>query len=329
MKTNFTKQYQKDDTFENVIDSLNEHLFKVQGELYQPFKEPVSIHIIGAPRSGTTLLTQIILSSIQVGYINNFIATFWKAPLYGIYLSKKLLGLDYISNFSSEFGRTNEIQEPHEFGYFWKYHLNYKDHLQKTYDRNHLIKWEELKNILSQMYIGFERPIVFKSFLYGFHATQAVKELPKSIFIYIERDVIQNAYSILKLRKKMFNNFDNWASMKPIQFNKLKNMDIYKQVVGQVLYLNYEYRKQLDNIPQQNKLLLDYDTLCNDVEKSTQRIYEKILHFDKGIIKQSDISNSDLDISLRRNHIPEHIKLKLKDALDWHINNDQELATFK
>ena len=79
--------------------SLNENLQKVQQQLYNTITEDqTSIHIIGAPRSGTTLLSQLLLSYTQVGYINNLIAAFWNAPLYGIHLSKKLLPKPYISS---------------------------------------------------------------------------------------------------------------------------------------------------------------------------------------------------------------------------------------
>ena len=95
----------------NAFASLNENLQQAQKQLYNTITEDqTSIHIIGAPRSGTTLLSQLLLSFTQVGYINNLIAAFWNAPLYGIYLSKKLLPKAYISSFTSDYGATNNIE---------------------------------------------------------------------------------------------------------------------------------------------------------------------------------------------------------------------------
>ena len=165
-KNNLTNNYKKSATFEDVLNSLNKQLNKSQSELFKDnLEDQLTVHVIGAPRSGTTLLTQLALSNIEIGYINNYIATFWNAPLYGIHLSKKLLGENYQSNLKSDFGRTLSLQEPHEFGYFWKNQLQYTDHLQQTYNTAHNIPWNDLKTILYQMCNAYGKPILFKLFL--------------------------------------------------------------------------------------------------------------------------------------------------------------------
>ncbi|WP_375238860.1 sulfotransferase [Aurantibacter sp.] len=322
MAEKLTKTYQKSEIFEEVLISLNKQLNSSQKELYKDnLEDQTTIHIIGSPRSGTTVLSQLILSNINVGYINNFIATFWNAPIYGIHLSKKLLGDNYQSDLKSNFGRTTNLQEPHEFGYFWKHQLNYKEHLQQTYNKEHKIDWLNLRNILNQMCFAYQKPILFKSFLYGFHIKKAVQEMPKTLFIYLERDIYQNAYSILKLRKKMFGDETVWASMKPEQYSFLKNENIYRQIMGQVLFLNNEYKKQLKAIPEENKISINYTNLCENVEGSINEIFKKINNF---TAVELDYKANNL---VKENNavIPENIRLGLEEAEKWLLSTFPEL----
>lgn len=260
-----TEEFSKDHNFERILTSLNNTLAKEEKSLLLncPEKYP-TLHIIGAPRSGTTLATQILVSFLKVGYINNLIAAFWKAPTYGIELSKRLLGMSYISNFKSNFGRTDSIREPHEFGYFWNYHLNYKSLEQMPSEHEDSINWENLGRLLNNMSNQFGAPLVFKSFLFGFHAKRAFQELLKTCFIYIKRDFISNAFSILKLRKTLNGSIEEWGSIKPIQYEQLKNLSVYEQIAGQIMCLEHEYLKQIEKLPKENWLVYHYEDICKE-----------------------------------------------------------------
>src|SRR5438105_462788 len=50
------------------------------------------IYLVGLPRSGTTLLSQLVSRQLEVGYINNLVARFWLRPSVGVRLSNALLG---------------------------------------------------------------------------------------------------------------------------------------------------------------------------------------------------------------------------------------------
>ena len=105
-----TISFQKDRESEQFLQKLNDILAPSQEAEYEdlPEKYP-TLHIIGAPRSGTTLLYQLLTSHLQVGFINNLIASFWKAPVYGIRLSQKLMASyipsSYVSGFKIGFTR--------------------------------------------------------------------------------------------------------------------------------------------------------------------------------------------------------------------------------
>jgi hypothetical protein len=253
--------------FNDVIQSLNKDLYPREIEDYSHGvikSSPKTIHVIGAPRSGTTLLTQLIASYSNVGYINNLIAAFYKAPVHGILLSKKLLGTDYVSTFKSNFGATASILEPHEFSYFWKHHLAYKDYTQLPESHNLNINWEHLKITLAAMEKAFDLPVLFKSFHLGFHAASVYKYLPNTCFILIKRDPIDNASSILKMRNKLKGSENEWASFLPQNHQQLEKEDKFTQALWQVNSLNKIYEDQLVNIPKANYKVIDYSDLQDE-----------------------------------------------------------------
>lgn len=271
--------YQKNERFEKVITSLNNQLEISQRELLENRDELYpTIHILGAPRSGTTLVSQLIPSFLEVAHINNFISAFWKAPIYGIELSKKLIGQEYRSAFSSDFGRTNAINEPHEFGYFWNYHLKYDSLQQKTNSHEKLIDWDQLALLLNNMTDAFAKPIVFKSFLLGFHASIFYKNLPKSKFIYVKRNLKDNVISLIKLRKKLNGDINTWGSIKPRQYEKLKDLNIYEQIVGQILCLENEYINQLNDIPENNIIITTYEKICENPKNFLTQVDKSFLN---------------------------------------------------
>ena len=274
---NFLEKFKKNAEFESVLQVLNDKLFQAEIDGYKSLtEERATIHIVGCPRSGTTLLNQLVSSCMDVGYINNLIAVFWKAPVHGILLSKKLLGLNYESDFSSDFGKTNSIMEPHEFTYFWSHFLKYNRIAQLPPAHDETIDWARLRLVLTNMCEAFQSSIVFKSFYLGWHMESFLKVMHKTLFLFVERNILDNAWSLLQIRKKYFGTYEEWASIKPIQFDDLKRLDPYEQVIGQVYYLNQSYKQQLQRISPDHFLIVPYEELCKRPNEFLHEIINKL-----------------------------------------------------
>src|SRR5581483_9026315 len=74
----------------DFLTGLNKQLIPLESELLDMnvTEEFSNIFILGLPRSGTTLLSQIIFNNLDLACTNNLIARFWDAPLCGTHLSK-------------------------------------------------------------------------------------------------------------------------------------------------------------------------------------------------------------------------------------------------
>lgn len=265
--------YEKDRDYEEFIEHFNEYLAPFEEERYHDLEETLpSVHVIGVPRSGTTLLTQLIYSNMDVGYINNFIARFWKAPVAAIRISRQILGDKYRSSLSSEFGKTNEIYGLNEFNYLWYDLLDYNDHTQKTEEEARTIDWDRVARVIKNMIWAFEKPIVFKSFMLGWHAKWMQKVLNRTCFIWVRRNPVDNALSILDMRRRMFGSIEKWASFKPEGYELVKDLNPYEQAAGQVYYLEEAYRNQLEQIPESNFLIVQYEDVCRNPMETIKKI---------------------------------------------------------
>lgn len=310
----FINKFSKDQDFEKVVNSLNESLLDNERFFSKEnaFENYSNIHIIGVPRSGTTLINQYLASGLDIGYINNLIAAFWKAPIHGVHLSKKLLGTDFSSNFDSAFGKTLAIQEPHEFGYFWSEILGFDELKEPTPEQMRNQNLVHLSNKLINISNAFDKPVIYKSIFLGWSASRISELMPKSLFIYIKRNWMDNALSLLKIRDKYFQNHETWASFKPAEYHHLKSMSPIEQVVGQVYFLNRSFENEMSKIKDENKIIVNYEDFTSQPQELIKAIVSKAEYLDGKVFKNNMVLPNHFD--LKTKNIDTDLKEKLTCA---------------
>jgi hypothetical protein len=205
--------------------------------------------VVGAPRSGTTLLTQFLVNAFELGYISNAAARFFKAPISGLWLERQIYGVrDSRVSLKSDFARTKGWSGIHEFGYFWREYLNISsptdilDKIRMTKD------FEQLFKHLDAIGDFLGANMVYKN-IYGSYVAQEMMDYsPNNFWFYIERDIVDACCSIVDARLKHFGRVDAWWSYHPLEFSEIENIEPYRQIFLQVNYLQSYYRRlALDN----------------------------------------------------------------------------------
>ena len=255
--------FAKDPESEDFLERLNLLLApQAEAELVDGDPPHPILHVVGAPRSGTTLMYQVIASGLDVAYVNNLVAAFWLAPSHGMRLAAKL-GVDRLhSNFASQFGRTTGITEPHEFGYFWNHHLGYPDLRERGPGHDAEIDWDRLRAVLATLAHHAGAPVVFKPMLLIWHLESMIARVPNTAYVWIRRDPRDTAISLLKMRQSLFGTHDEWASLVP-------NVDLseeppWRQVAAQVVLLENTLERAHRQLGDEHMLAVHYDRLCAD-----------------------------------------------------------------
>ena len=262
----------KDTTDEAFLEKLNAALDRSE-ELAPRERETAAqlpiLYVVGLPRSGTTLLCQVMARYLRVGYVDNIIARFWRRPSVGIRLSKLLLGEDARLgiSFKSQHGKTAEPAGPHEFGYFWRTWFNVdasKTH-HLTSDELAQVDRDGLRTALRAEFLStFEMPVVFKGVLCGFHAALLSELHPASLFVHIKRDPLANAVSILSARKARYGTYDAWWSLKPSTYPFVpKPADPVEEVLRQMKDVDAEIAAELAK-PRVQSIAVNYRDICTD-----------------------------------------------------------------
>lgn len=275
-------EYRKDERSEDFLSRFNEYLFQREKAEYQehPIEHPF-LFVIGAPRSGTTLLTQTLVHSLDLGYIDNLAARFFMAPLHGMRFSRAVFGKEGRTDHRSDHAATKELSDIHEFGYFWREWLNKKrfDDITHAKEKEDGIDWNGLRRVLSSMQSEAGRPMLFKNSLGSYHMPRFEKELGKVLFLHIVRNEMDAALSILEARKRYNQDLRTWWSYQPLEYEALKDRDPYEQIAGQVLCLRSFYRKEMEELSEQKALEIPYERLCREplqVAEEVQRHCEGI-----------------------------------------------------
>lgn len=301
--TDFAERYKKNEREELFLKKFNSTLAGLEKEYIadQRLSDRPVIFVCGAPRSGTTLLTQVLAGTGLFNYIDNFTARFWRAPFIGLKI-EKILGLRNLHgstgfSFTSDFGRTSGITGPHEFAYFWEHwlkpetshHVIPVSHLKK-------IDIDGLRNEIQAILSLYNKPLFFKSIWFLSNPLLSYRLFTNVYFIFITRDLLSNALSILNARVKYLGDENKWFSVLPLNYSELKGKPVEVQALEQIKSINDEINKQAEDFPEK-VIRITYEELCGNPVDT--------------ILKISDyIGIKDIDIHSVRQKLPSSFTLK-------------------
>jgi Sulfotransferase family len=291
---------------EDFLLIANDLLKSFDDSVELPFSEGQNFFIVGAPRSGTTILSQSICSCLDISYVDNLMASFWKSPTFGALLSNKLINERFVSSFS-EHGATKLVSDPHEFGAFWRDCLNYNDMTQQV---DIEINWSRLLFKLDRICAVFKKPMLYKVFQLYWHLAEFHAYRPNTKWIFIEREVCSNVNSILKLRKSMTGSTDKWVSAKPKFSEQFDNQNNEVQVASQVLGINQWIRSEFSKLTCESWLTVSYEEFV----KKPEATLETISNFLKVNIDKKKAKKFSSGVTVTSDFTPQK---KVENAVDF------------
>ncbi len=249
--------------------------------------------IVGPPRSGTTVLYQLLCKHLQFGYINNFVANWPKAPLTASIFYKKFYQKSHDIELVSNYGISPNTFGPNEFGRFWYRWFDKNNKListQKQFLNKLKIEISGLTNI-------HQRPLLFKNVMHSMRILDLYKIFNNSTFIVLKRNKIDIAQSILKAKIDLYKNKNHSFSVISSKEQLDPNLPYWKKIPSQIngVYSNIEEAKNL--IGRNNFIFVDYKELCLNTEKVLKDIETNYKIKGQNIYLDKNISINNLNYS--------------------------------
>jgi hypothetical protein len=244
-----------------ALQPLGRRLARARRDPSQPI-----VFIVGAPRSGTTLLFQLLARHWEITFPSNFVARYWMAPVFGMKRYEKRYGSARKDiPLESEFGGAPGPHSPHEFSWFWQFHLGFwkTDAVdEKVLDA---VDWREIRLQIEGMAGWGSRPVLFKSLnCTVYNIRRFAREFPQARFVHIRRDPLYVVESILKCRVQRYGSDRLWWTIRPRDVEDWLGRDPVEQVCHQVTDIRGAVEKSLAGIDPSRWAALDYERLVRD-----------------------------------------------------------------
>ena len=252
----------KDEKQWEVNQSLLEDEQRIQRKFNNEESSFTNLFIVGVPRSGTTLLSQILFTHLNLGALYNTLAKYYVVPLVGIQEIKDIISKTQIDEFESTLGNTKSQFEPHEFGYFWQYWFNASESHELSNHELSKIDWQALNNKLKAYNLIQQKDLIVKSIVYtNFQILPIYQFIQNSRFIFIKRSPEFIVQSIWEARKKQYGDLNKWWSIKPQKWKNWTSLSPIQQIANQVIYTESIIEKQLKQIPTEFFYCLKFEEL--------------------------------------------------------------------
>ncbi|MFC2152092.1 sulfotransferase [Bacteroidota bacterium] len=270
---------------EYFLQNFNSFLSGIGNTFIQSNESPKLpvLFIVGTPRSGSSLLYQILANSNEFTYLSNFSARFWEAPYIGLMLEKIMQVRESVElSFTSDFGKTEDgLHSPHEVMYFWdKWFAHGQEEQEVPKEMLTQIDTQQFKKEVAAIEQVYNKPVLFKSqFWLTLQMDFLSKVFPNSLFISTSRNPIYVAQSIALGRKKILGDINKWWSIKPKEYHELKNLHWSDQIIGQVFYTEKKMNESLKKLPDNRKINTSYQDLCSNPKEVLKELETKFKKF--------------------------------------------------
>lgn len=282
-------EFERNVNLENYLKEINLDLKASEEKLLEEeITEYPIVFIMGAMRSGTTLLEQWLADTREFAYPSNIMSRFYGAPIIGSKIQRLLTDpkynfrneiVEFQSNisFNSNNGKTQGALEPNEFWYFWRRFLP-ED--VSSYSDEELLKSVDIVTLKKEMWgiaQTFNKPLALKGMICNYNIGFLNEIFSRAIFIWIQRDITKNTQSVLEARRRQYGTDKEWYSFMIPEYEELiKIQDMQEQVRKQIVYMNRAIERGLQKVSDNKKLSIKYENFCASPSDVYQDIYIKL-----------------------------------------------------
>lgn len=255
-----------------ALDTL---LARAERRLYARATPPTKPIVLvgGAPRSGTTILDQVLIGALPCTYFNNLTAVFPRAPImankiFGRFLRKPT------ENFENFYGRTSGFANRNDALHLWDRWLGNDRYRPPT--RLEPGVADDMRRFFGAYEAAFGGPIVNKNNALAICADVVADALPTAHFICIRREPLYAVQSILGTREFIQGERTAPYGVGDPEYTAPPGADPIAEVCAQILY-HERRREELQRKLGSRFWVVEYEEFCRAPHVIVERVADEIL----------------------------------------------------
>lgn len=229
------------------------------------------VFICGAPRSGTTLVHQVLINNLPVAYVNNLTAVFPRAPLTANRIFRPAIPPNGFSH-HSYYGKTDGFAGPNDGLHLWDRWFG----TDRTRVRTALTAEEQrqMRQFFGAMQQQYDKPVVAKNNMLNACASLVADVLDTAYFICMSREPLLLAQSQLQARIEI-----NGGDDLPYGLAGTRRLDLDpdEDVCRQVLFHHHMAVTQQRLVGADRFWIVRYESFCRNPSALVEAVASKIL----------------------------------------------------
>lgn len=282
-----------------------------RGRHHQARADRTPIFVLGAPRSGTTLLHQLLVEGLEVGWLANAHAVN-PDDISRIERRDRPRAARTPTAWASNYGATTESWEPNEAEGFWYRFVPRRPHELAPQDVSRG-QVAAVRAAVREFAASCGAPVVFKNVYNSLRIPLLAAALPEARYVLIERELETNARSLLAGRVK-HGDPQAWFSAEPAGADAVRSSSPGAQVTWQVRRMNDVARARLGELAPEQSYAVSYEQLCRDPRGVLAAIH-------------AWLRESGVDVELRAvANVPAQFEVRAGGRLDDALEQDLSAA---
>ncbi|MEO1045711.1 MAG: sulfotransferase [Pseudomonadota bacterium] len=236
----------------------------LEGQLMRakPDRALPPVFIIGAPRSGTSLLYELLITRFRFAYMANAAHRFYRTPLAATRLFQGAIG-KWEGNFTSRYGHIDGWGAPNEGGWIWQRWLADGDWTDgRDYPEPSIA---ELRQLTAGFTAVLDAPFLNKNVMHSNRLRLMQRIWPDALYIEVRRDIRDNARSIIRAERSEGGpekHGDIWWSVRPRLAADYAGKSDSERAVAQVIGVARDIAEDMAIIDQGRLFSIDYADMC-------------------------------------------------------------------
>lgn len=232
------------------------------------------ILVVGGPRSGTTLTSQLLARHLPVTYTSNWTSCFPNAPLTATRLMPRWARNPRAQATTNYFGHAAGLDAPHDAFFLWNRWLGpARAHAQPLTERHA----RDMRRFFRAWHRAFARPVLNKNNRNALCMDSIARALPGARFVVVRRDPVYVAQSLIEARREVQGSVSAGWGLLSRDADPTDPLGHVHAVCDQIEAFTRAIDDQLSRLPADRSVLLHYRTVCEDPAAAIEHVRDAFL----------------------------------------------------